>query len=87
MQYDSGAFSYNQSQIEGSEKYLSKSVPLYYSFITLASVGYGDIVPLKPYTRSIATFIAVSGQFYIAVIVALLVGKFSAQNSAFKDKQ
>jgi len=87
MQYDSGSFSYNQSQVEGSESYLNKSVPLYYSFITLASVGYGDIVPLKTYTRSIATFIAVSGQFYIAIIVALLVGKFSSQNNAFHSKQ
>jgi voltage-gated potassium channel len=87
MQYDSGSFSYNQSQVVGSEQYLNKSVPLYYSFITLASVGYGDIVPLKPYTRSIATFIAVSGQFYIAIIVALLVGKFSSQNNALNGKQ
>jgi voltage-gated potassium channel len=85
MQYDSGSFSYNQSQIDGTEKYLNKSVPLYYSFITLASVGYGDIVPLKPYTRSIATFIGVSGQFYIAIIVALLVGKFSSQKFNYKD--
>jgi voltage-gated potassium channel len=85
MQYDSGSFSYNQSQMEGSEIYLNKSVPLYYSFITLASVGYGDIVPLKPYSRSLATFIAVSGQFYIAIIVALLVGKFSSQKFNFKD--
>jgi voltage-gated potassium channel len=87
MQYDSGSFSYNQSQVVGSEQYLNKSVPLYYSFITLASVGYGDIVPLKPYTRSIATLIAVCGQFYIAIIVALLVGKFSSQSNALTGKQ
>ena len=85
MQYDSGAFSYSQSQTDGSEKYLNKSIPLYYSLITQTSVGYGDIVPLKPYTRSIATFIAVTGQFYIAIIVALLVGKFSSQNFNIKD--
>jgi amino acid transporter len=58
------------------------SVPLYYSFVTLASLGYGDICPLKPYTRSLATLIAVSGQFYIAIIVALLVGKFSSKSSS-----
>jgi hypothetical protein len=54
-------------------------VPLYYSFVTIASLGYGDICPLKPYTRSLATLITVSGQFYIAIIVALLVGKFSSK--------
>ena len=58
------------------------SVPLYYSFVTLASLGYGDICPLKPYTRSLATLITVSGQFYIAIIVALLVGKFSSKSSS-----
>ena len=61
------------------------SVSLYYSFVTLASLGYGDICPLKPYTRSLATFIAVSGQLYIAVIVALLIGKFSSQQGSKKD--
>jgi hypothetical protein len=58
------------------------SFSLYYSFVTIASLGYGDICPLKPYTRSLATFITVSGQFYIAVIVALLVGKFSSQQDS-----
>jgi hypothetical protein len=55
------------------------SIPLYYSFVTLASLGYGDICPLQPVTRSLATLITVSGQFYVAVIVALLVGKFSSK--------
>lgn len=64
----------NQAQID-------TSVPLYYSFVTIASLGYGDICPLKPLSRSLATIITVSGQFYIAIIVALLVGKFSSQRT------
>lgn len=47
---------------------------LYYSFITLTSTGYGDITPLHPYTRSLATFEAVCGQLYLAVLIARLVG-------------
>ena len=75
--------SYSNVTLEISqESDVNASFPLYYSFVTIASLGYGDIVPLKPYTRSLATFIAVSGQFYIAVIVALLVGKFSAQQGS-----
>jgi len=60
------------------------SVPVYRYIILFynASLGYGDICPLTPLTRSLATFIAVSGQFYIAIIVALLVGKFSAQRGS-----
>ena len=66
--------------VKGS--HVDASPPLYYTFITISSTGYGDIVPLKPISRSLATMMAVSGQFYIAVIVALLVGKFSSQRTS-----
>jgi voltage-gated potassium channel len=81
MQQDPEAFSSQKTGETQTEESLSRSVPLYYSFVTQASLGYGDIVPLKPYTRSLATLIAISGQFYIAIIVALLVGKFSAKQN------
>ena len=85
MQRDSGAFSSGINQDKESTEYLNTSVPVYYSFVTLATLGYGDIVPLKPYTRSLATLITVIGQFYIAIIVALLVGKFSSQKLNSED--
>ena len=74
--------SYSNIQFEQTNNglHLNVSTPLYYSFVTIASLGYGDICPLKPISRSLATIIAVSGQFYIAVIVALLVGKFSSKS-------
>jgi voltage-gated potassium channel len=86
MQNDPGAFSSPPGQPVESQQSISTSIPLYFSFVSLATLGYGDMVPLKPYTRSFATLIAVSGQFYIAIIVALLVGKFSAQNVTFTDE-
>lgn len=46
---------------------------LYYSFVTLCSVGYGDVVPLTPAARMLATAEAVVGQFYMAILVARLV--------------
>jgi hypothetical protein len=46
---------------------------LYFSLVTLTTLGYGDITPLHPMTRSLATTEAVFGQFYVAVIVARLV--------------
>jgi voltage-gated potassium channel len=85
-QHDPSAFSSSQDLAQESEAGLSTSKPLYFSIVTLATVGYGDIVPLKPYTRSLATFIAVTGQFYIAIIVALLVGKFSSQKVTYSDE-
>ena len=86
MQNDPGAFSLPPKKTAESEVLTGTSVPVYFSFVTLATLGYGDIVPLKPYTRSLATLIAVTGQFYIAIIVALLVGKFSSQNVHFSDE-
>jgi voltage-gated potassium channel len=82
MQQDPGAFSSQKTNEFQTEESLNRSVPLYFSFVTQASLGYGDIVPQKPYTRSLATLITITGQFYIAIIVALLVGKFSARQNS-----
>ena len=46
---------------------------LYFSYITLATVGYGDIYPTHPITRNLAAFEAVAGQIYVAVLLARLV--------------
>lgn len=46
----------------------------YFSFATLTTVGYGDIVPAATTTRLLACAEAVCGQFYLAVLVAGLVG-------------
>lgn len=46
----------------------------YYSFITLATVGYGDVIPRTPLARTLAWMEAIAGQFYLAVLVAGLVG-------------
>ncbi len=46
---------------------------VYFSIVTMTTLGYGDITPIHPLTRSLATTEAVIGQFYVAVIVARLV--------------
>jgi voltage-gated potassium channel len=46
----------------------------YFSFITLATVGYGDVTPVTPLSRTLAWMEAVAGQFYLGVLVAGLVG-------------
>ncbi|MDM9632724.1 potassium channel family protein [Robiginitalea aurantiaca] len=55
---------------------------IYYTMITLTTAGYGDITPKLPAAQSLAMFIAVTGQFYVAVIVAILVGKYASVQSA-----
>jgi hypothetical protein len=49
-------------------------VLVYLSFVTMATVGYGDITPVSPPARALACLEAIMGQFYIAVLVAALVG-------------
>jgi hypothetical protein len=51
---------------------------VYYTMITLTTAGYGDITPQLPISQSLSMLIAVTGQFYVAIIVAILVGKFSS---------
>ena len=47
----------------------------YFSFITLTSTGFGDITPVHPYARSLATLEALSGGLFLTVLVARLVGQ------------
>jgi voltage-gated potassium channel len=47
---------------------------LYFSFITMMTVGYGDIVPLTPIARNLAVLEAFVGQLYLAIFVGRLVG-------------
>jgi hypothetical protein len=52
---------------------------VYFSMITLATVGYGDILPVTELARTLAVVEATVGQFYIAVVVAVFVGMYAAQ--------
>lgn len=53
----------------------------YFSFITLATVGYGDIVPVSPLARSLVVLEALLGQLYLAAFVARLVGAMSVPSA------
>ncbi|MDY6838210.1 MAG: potassium channel family protein [Thermodesulfobacteriota bacterium] len=46
---------------------------VYYSYITLSTLGYGDITPLSPPARALAYVEAITGQIYLAVLIARLV--------------
>jgi voltage-gated potassium channel len=47
---------------------------IYYSFVTLASLGYGDITPIRPLAQTASYLEAVAGQLYIAILIGSLVG-------------
>ena len=46
---------------------------VYYSFVTLTTVGYGDITPARPIARTLSIGEALTGQLYLAVLIARLV--------------
>ncbi|NOZ23760.1 MAG: hypothetical protein GXP25_22005 [Planctomycetes bacterium] len=55
----------------------------YYSFVTLSTLGYGDIVPVKPVSRMLSWMEAVTGQLYIAILIARLVALHVTQTSGW----
>lgn len=49
---------------------------VYYSFVTITTLGYGDITPLTQTARALSYAEAITGQFYVAVLVAGLVSSY-----------
>jgi len=47
---------------------------LYLSFVTFSTLGYGDIIPLTALSRTATSLQAVTGQLYVAILIARLVG-------------
>ena len=63
---------------EGVQSNVSLPVAIYYSFVTLATLGYGDIVPRSKVARGLAIMEAIAGQLYLAVMIARLVSLYVA---------
>jgi voltage-gated potassium channel len=62
------------SNIEAGSNIFSEFV--YFGFVTLTTLGYGDITPATPVARSLSTFTALFGQLYLVIIMAIIIGKF-----------
>jgi Ion channel len=52
------------------------TLAIYFSFVTLATLGYGDIVPRSEVARGLAVMEAIAGQLYLAVMIARLVSLY-----------
>ncbi len=59
---------------------------IYYSFVTLTTLGYGDITPISHPAQSLSLLEAIMGQLYLAVLVARMVGIHIAQSHEKKTK-
>ena len=49
---------------------------MYFSFVTMSTLGYGDILPISEASKSLVIITTLIGQFYMAIIVGIIVGKF-----------
>ncbi|WP_062529189.1 potassium channel family protein [Demequina rhizosphaerae] len=58
---------------------------LYGSYVTLATLGFGDIVPVSAWARSLWSFEAVVGTLFVAVVIARLVGVAGFADRDTKD--
>ena len=70
-----GSFAIGESQIE-----VGQPLFIYYSFVTITTLGYGDITPITATASSFSVLEAVTGQIYLVVLVARLVGMHIAQS-------
>jgi hypothetical protein len=68
-QFDPTSFDLSVVQIEKTEH-----VFMYFSFVSLTTLGYGDISPITSHAYSLAVLEAIIGQLYLTVLVARLVG-------------
>lgn len=59
---------------------------MYYSFVTLTTLGYGDIYPVGDAARILAMLEATFGQLYLVILVARLVGLYTSQESERRRK-
>ncbi|WP_062270519.1 potassium channel family protein [Endozoicomonas arenosclerae] len=54
---------------------------LYFSFITLLTVGYGEILPVTPIAQKACILVGLMGQFYLVILTAIIVGKYLQGNN------
>ena len=52
---------------------------MYYSFVTLSTLGYGDIIPVHLVAQNWAAVEAMVGQFFIAIVIARLVSLYTVE--------
>ncbi len=77
VSFDPQAFS--QPLIEDE----SYSKVIYFSFVTLTTLGYGDIIPVSPLAKMVTNLEAIIGQMYPAILIAILVGGYISQRDNF----
>ena len=73
--FDEGAFSQTADEVEFYNQ------AIHFSFTTLTTLGYGDIVPLTPLATMLTNLEAIIGQLYPSTLIAVLVGNYTSERT------
>ncbi len=79
-----GSFNFSnpgEAPIQGMNEYI------YHALVVFSTTGFGDIIPNTPQAKAISNFISVSGQLYVAIIITLLIGHYSASLHKARSQQ
>lgn len=52
----------------------------YYSFVTMSTLGYGDVLPLSTSAKGFAILITLNGQFYMVIVMGVIIGKLLSKS-------
>lgn len=59
-----------------ADAFLKGDAIMYYAFVTLMTIGYGDIVPAAPIARKASMLVGLVGQFYVIIVTGIVMGKY-----------
>lgn len=72
-------------QLVGARESWTKFDAVYWAFITATTVGYGDIQPMKPISKTLSILIALIGIIFTGIMVALAINAASTAFSSAAD--
>jgi hypothetical protein len=79
-----GVFSVNPAEV--SSWMLDLSRIYYFAFVSLTTVGYGDIVPTTPTAQMASVALSISGPLYLALVMGLLISRYTIQSENQQDQ-
>ncbi len=68
--------SFSGELLQSDDLRMRADATLYYAYITLLTIGYGEIIPVTPIAQKVAILTGLMGQFYLVIITAVIVGKY-----------
>ena len=81
---------FDPASFSGVEQHMGHALAwrfLYFSFVTLSTLGYGDVLPLTIYAQTLTVMETVIGQIYLAVLVAALVSAYLRDGKKDQETQ